>query len=278
MKKLHCFALLALAGVGFTAQTANAVQPTTTWNPGDLLLGFYSTGSGTTGSTSNILIDLGPAYQYADRNPTVMGSQTSIIGINLGSLLNSTYETGGSWSTDPLLRWGLVGWSGTANPTLNGIREFANTLYISNPETNPNPPVADPSFQSAAGNDINTMTTQGSNVFVGQTINNGLLNGSLYGTSGDSWAAHAANSFGDAAQFGQFQTAPTLTSALDLYHLTPPISGHTSTRDGLDGTFTINSSGQVFYSAPTPEPTSVALLGGAGLLFLARSRRRAAQA
>jgi len=267
MKKIPFAALLALTGVGLVAQTAHAGTTSYASNGDDLFLGFRQDGN----STADILIDLGQASLYRGGFSTVIGSQNGIIGTGLGALLTSSFGSG--WFTDPTVHWGLTATSGGLSQTAGGVTEFPNTLYISNPESNSNIPTSQiNATQSTATSAILTMEGQ----WVGLATSTGLLNGRVETPSSTSWAGSASNQFNDATQFGNFEDNPNASSALDLYRLTR--SSNTSSSDGLRGTFTINSSGQVTYSAAVPEPTAISLLGGAGLLLLVRRRRNPAVA
>ncbi len=258
MKKLQFAALLTLTGLGVLAQSAQAAV--TTFNTGDLFLGFRQDNN----TTADILIDLGPEANFRDNYP--IGNLNSIIGTGLGSLLTSSFGSG--WFTDTTVHWGIMGSSGATGVTVNGILENPNTLYISNPETNLTPPVsASSNTQNGVNNNVVTMKSQ----WIGKTVPTGLLNGFVETPSASSWAGFASAQFGDNGQFATFEDNPNVSSALDLYRLTR--SSSTSSADGLKGTFTINSSGTVFYGT-VPEPTTaVTLLGGAGMLLLSRRRR-----
>jgi hypothetical protein len=258
MKKLHIVALLALAGVGVFAPGAQAA--TTTYNTDDLFLGFRQDGN----STADILIDLGPSFNFRDGLTT--GSLNSIIGTGLGSLLTANF--GNTWFTDGTVHWGIVGTSGGSLITTNGVQEFPNTLYISNPETNSGAPTANiNATQALATSAITTMKGQ----WVGLTTSSGLLNGLVQTPGSTTWSGEAAASFNDNTQFSAFEGIVG-SSTLDLYRLTRTSSS--SAADGNKGFFTIDSTGQVSYNTAVPEPTAITMLGGAGMLFLARRRRK----
>ena len=111
--------LLAFASL---AVTGGALHGQTTFDRGDLVLGFRA--SANAGTDTDYLIDLGLSSTLRDATTI----QTITL-TGLGTDLNSTYGAG--WHSRTDLRWGLTGATGSFS-ALNG--DPTNTLYASRVE------------------------------------------------------------------------------------------------------------------------------------------------
>jgi len=249
--------------------------------PGDLLLGFYdySASTQTALNTNSYVVDLGPLA-------TVTASSHALALGNIAADLSNIFGSG--WASDPNLTWGIATYTGSGS---------AKTLYGTAQE---------PTFGTMANAwggvsfSAGTNGTAANNILaVGNQINNGLIatTGTIYTASTNasvlaveqanadpnsffSWQPPGKNSTGQS--FGIYSggidgsgaatnVSGVTGTALDLFKTTTGGVG------SYDGTFTINSSGQVSYStsvpSAAPEPGRAALLlFGFGLIVVRRRR------
>src|SRR5579862_3943669 len=107
-------ALLAVAGLAFITSVANAT--TTSYNDGDLFLGFRATGG--TGATTDYLLNIGQASQFTTH---------AQFTLSLGTIANDLSATFGSnWYSRTDLLYAVVG------GTLSN-----DSLWASNPNSTP---------------------------------------------------------------------------------------------------------------------------------------------
>lgn len=269
IKSKYLLTMLVVAGISAAALPANAA----TFVAGDLLLGFRATGG--TGSTSNLVVNLGQA-------DTIYRDSTSGVAsiADLGAILTSTY--GSDWATRSDLSWGVLGVrdpSGIGAAVVDG--DPKRTSYVSAAQTT----YAPGTQQSAAWN-IPGSTTRGD---IANAIND--LQVAYAAASGTSLAvidASTPNSWTDqVVTDGNFKLPGSLEASsadgidatgLDLYRILNTATGANPTGTAgvgsYEGTFTISSSGVVGFSVgAVPEP-SRALLAACGLGGLLLRRRR----
>lgn len=268
IKSKYLLTMLVVAGISVAALPANAA----TFVAGDLLLGFRATGG--TGSTSNLVVNLGQA-------DTVYRDATSGIAsiADLGAILTSTY--GSDWATRSDLSWGVVGVrsASSLNSTVDGDPQRTNYLSIAQS-------AYAPGTQQSAAPTIGTGTARGD---VATAINDlGLAYAAASGTTFAVLNASTANSWTDQVvtdnnfAYGASVEASSVNgidaTGLDLYRILHTTTGAnpsgTIGTGSYEGTFTISSSGVVGYSVgAVPEP-SRALLAACGLGGLLLRRRR----
>ena len=260
--------LLAMVGISAMAVPAKGATIAT----GDLLVYFRSTGTNTT-----VVADLGQANVFRDATGAVTGP-------DLGSLLSTTY--GANWYTDGNVSWGFAG--GNTNLTGTGLvaTDPRLTAYLSIAAGSSAPVVATSATQGLM-NTINVGLKQRFQNESGTTPVAGsgplALSTGLSNTWEDFQTSAPASSFG--LNFSAEQTFGSGVSGanLDLYRIvslnTDGSSVGTNAITSLEGTFSINSSGQVSFAAnvgAAPEPSRTLFAGlGLGALLLRRRRRRA---
>lgn len=269
MKKNHRIlrgAAIALAGLllGGALDAARAATITTT--NGSIVLGFREASSSTA-----YLVDLGNFSTFQNATGTI----TLSLG-NIGADLQATFGGNGTWYTRSDLFWGVFGTSNVSNPN----------LYASRERTNPSTPSAPwPNLSGSLTDRQNTATNV---IAVSQTWLNGKTStaNSNFGTvqSGVSGqqsyytqvATVGVTDFGSTSQWssieGSFANGAAGT-VLDFFRVpNPNVSGGTPSSFG---SFSINTSGQVSFTA-IPEPSTYALMAFAGTVFLVFVRRRKA--
>ena len=281
MKLLQTTALLAFAGMALVGSTANAAP--VTYNTGDLLLGFETTGNG---SSNTVVVDIGNFQLYRDAAP---GSSFTIdLGTtNLGGILDSTFGSGvNTWTTRDDVYWGVFG--ATRNTAISGPGadttivngDNSSTFYASRPES----PVGTQAAAWSLSNQSSQVTVAGHMLGVEGTFS---LQSDTNGSNLAVIPTSTVNSYEDENNVqatpnvsfvnlsggiqGNFGSG-TAGTALDLFRVANQASG---TRTGTYlGTFTINDSGVLNYTAAVPEPSSIALLSMGGMAaFLGRRRR-----
>ena len=286
MKKTNIatVAALALAGAAMVAGSASA-QTALSYNTGDLFLGIRATGG--TGSTKDLLIDLGSAATYRDA--------TAVMTLSLGNLSQDLADTfGASWNTRSDLVWGVFGAVGTT--ALNG--DVAKTLYVSKSVDGGSAYVGGgvqaTAWNSSGGTAAGTIT--GRMIAVGQAYAKtaGVTNLSTANSSVtlvQNLATDVANNiYPDVNNYTQYATGPTgisfgyynptieaqLGINLDVFRM--PVTYGAS---GIfEGNFSMANDATVsFVPEGVPEPSSIAFLGmGAALLWSGRRQRKSVQA
>jgi len=282
MKITRKIAILAVAGLSLVTMTAQA-QLDTTFNYNDVLFGFRaSSGNGT---STQLVFNLGSAQSFRD------ATANRVNFANIGSSLSSTYDA--DWFNRTNLFAGFIAATNGTNSDNSGDTGVGSgvgqtdpnsTIYVSRSRTSvgtvgsaqgstPGGTIAlDP---QAAGLAINSL---------GSTFNTNQSGGqaSLPTATANGWATNVTAS--NAADFGTFNIEAAFTSGnftfgsagtvermWDFYRV--PNFGETTGVGQFQGTFTINSSGDVSFIA-VPEPSTYALLGlGAIVGFIAYRRR-----
>lgn len=273
----HLLTMLVMAGISAVAFPANAA---TTYAPGDLLLGFRATGG--TGSTSSLVVNLGPATALRDNT-----GSTALIDIS--AALTATYGAG--WENRTDLSFGFAGVfsSATIGSTVtNGDPRQA--VYLSADNTTGAIGVQGSSSVTLAGS--GAMTTFASAVasygasfqaFGGATFNGGLA-AALDTATANTWEDFTSGSsdFSTGSNTVEGTVGTAQGRILDLYRIlgvttgaNPPGPLRTGT---WEGTISLGTDGVVSFDATVaavPEP-SRALLAGFGLMSLMLRRRRRA--
>jgi hypothetical protein len=240
-------AALALAGALVLTQGAQAAI--TTFATGDLMMGFSQTGN-----ANELVFDLGS-----------ITSLTSGETWSLGSDVTSVLTNGNG------IQWGAVAANASTIGSQTSLGHAGNTLWVTTSSS-----ATAPIIQSSSSQGVIRSNESGlNNTWKNQTANTTYANGLEQASNGaSSWTTLAV---GNGAQsFGlSFNVDSATTDILDLYMMEPG-SSKTGTEATLLGTFTYNSgSGTVTYNvAATPEPSTYALIGAAGLLLLLGARRR----
>lgn len=296
--KLLRFGRLALAA-GTLALSASSVsaQVLTTYQPGDIFIGFRQTGVANTlvakiGTISDFLpTSLGgpraPGSTYTPTFGVVPGTSTAVTNLSL----DLKVVFGDNWNLNATdgssVRWGIIGWTGNTGET-SAISGLAlRSIFVSRSRT-------DPSVQTTS----NGLTTAAISGLAGQFP--GFVNGSLTGynnrvstvnssvayigasTGSDNWNTRiqANGSFGLGAngkieqQLSGANQGPT-DSVLDLW-LSPNTGSTLVTSNTYLGRFSLDNSGQLTFTA-VPEPSTYGLLAFAGLLVVVLRRRKQAQ-
>ena len=221
LTNIKSIALLALAGsVLLTANARAGVIASTT---GDLFLGVRANGG--TGSSTDVVVDLGSAADLTVFNQTVAVS-------GLASALTSAF--GANWATRTDLAVGVVGTSGDPSYSLYASKS-SGTPWAGSSLT----------AQAITGNKVNSMMS--SYVAAGAGVGTPLTQST--GTAG-SWASYAKITstvpFNPLA-FGAFSAAfeGTPGQALELYKVN--VGAATNDLGGL----TLNSDGSVTFTTST---------------------------
>jgi hypothetical protein len=231
---------------------------------GDLVMGFRNDGSaGGSGTLSNVTLDLGAFTQYNTAGSGFATGGTVDTGINIATLLGSTY--GSNFMSDTGLFWGVVGTNGNTTST--------RTLFVSaNPAT-----ALSSQFPYLSRSGTSQSTQAGKFVTLeGVATGAGVVTATSVSTS---WSTiegspQAFQNYSKAA----FESVSGAGSA-DLYANAPTSSS--GVQASFLGTFSISAvNGDVlFTTAAIPEPSVyAAILGVATLGFVAiRRRKQAAQ-
>ena len=264
MKKNKLAALLALAGVGIAAQSAQAQL---SYTAGDLFIGFRNTG---VGITQDYLIDIGQASLYTQQNGATFTLSIGSTAADLVAAFGSTWLSGGKTN------WGVIGAEAPGDP-------FA-TIYAGKKEATFG------SFPTATGSSYLRDTTNNQTAYLsneqtmridyqGGTATTNSSVGTIQSTSdSSSWAAFSPSpSFGNYLVFeSAINGSTTAGHALDLFKIAPDDANPGTLAPVYEGRFVIDSSANITFTSAVPEPSTLAALaGGVALLGLFRRRRTA---
>ena len=266
-------AAIAVALAAVLSTSAQAVP--TTYNEGDLLIGFeQQNGSGGV-TSSDYAVDLGAVSNF-------IGAPSNLtFNLNTADLVSAF---GSGWANNTpagsLVQWGVIGGSdGNASISVGGDTLKKNTLFLTKGELTPGTQSTKPATasNSTQGN-INGNIQQFALDFAG--VSESSANAAIV-PSNDSigWSASTPGSAAFGSSFAIEQpasgsyTGPT-DSKLDLYQL-----NNTTTTPGstaiLLGDFSLNSSGVLtFEAAAVPEPASYALAALAAVMLVVLRRRQ----
>ncbi|MGC3989811.1 MAG: hypothetical protein QM796_09070 [Chthoniobacteraceae bacterium] len=270
--KLNKFftATLALSGLALAGTSAKA---SVTASDTDLILGFFSLNSstGAAAQADVLTIDLGAASQFYNATP---GSTFTLTGVTLADL-QGIYGSNWFSNTSNLLYWGIVGTAGSA--TADGHAK-AGTVWST--------------IASSAGSRAATSKSV-LQIQVGHIQN---LYSSLNGATATSNSATATDDL--TSDTNGYYQQDNIASSASFGNINPLVDNNNSTAvSGVEysdlwelqqgtgltgkgtatrlGTFALNSSGVLTFTA-APEPSTVTLAIGAGLAMLASRRRRLA--
>jgi len=237
-------------------------------NPGDLILGFEEPGSG--GSSNVYEVDLGAISQF---------SSSKTFDLSASDL---STEFGNSWASSSLLQFGVVGSTLSSGSLTLGSNTLAAKTVFTSWNTFAAAPV-EKSSQATEVSDVNALYNDVANVgtpTTGSTVS--LPAVSTTTSDAGSFATIDKNNqqFGFGTGFAKSNldynsdgtTSAVDTATLDLYEVAQTSSG--TAPGSLLGTLSLNSSGDLaFTAAAVPEPSSWALMG-VGVLGLFWNLRR----
>lgn len=285
IKTKHLLTMLVVAGMSVAAFPANAATITF----GDLLIGFRVTGG--QGAGTDLVVRAGPSVTNGGNATTFRDATSSIASVvNIGSELTALY--GSNWADRSDLFWGIVGVRSNSNTqsgaATNAGGDPGRTNYVTVGQTTLNP-----GTQTSTAPELLTGTARGDtanainaiNSLFSTTADNGLGSAeaiSLASTTLGGWTEQVVtNSYFKVGSSTEASSASGIdATGLDLYRILHLNTGATPTGTigvgSYEGTFTINSAGDVSFGVgAVPEPSRMLLtgLGLAGLLF---RRRRSA--
>jgi len=265
MNKYTLAALLSLA----IARLASAQVQT------DLILGFRDNGTDSGTTTDNLTVDLGSFTNFESGSSAsyYVPGTTESTGVNIGSLLSSTFGSG--YATDTGLLFGIVGADSLGNTfmsaaatgsSLNGTAHstawpVGDTTHLANPYSKFQTVQSHDGTGSLGGTDVVATTVTTSWSSVEQLTASKVWNGPNPG--------YLATTFE--------QTVPNAAS--DLYFLQATDNGGSGTAKFL-GTFSITSGGVIDFTAASaiPEPSTYAAILGllaVGFVLIRRHSRPA---
>ena len=267
-------AVLAFA-IGAALGTAGHAS-TTSYNEGDLLIGFeQQNGSG--GVTSNnYVFDLGSVSNF-------IGASAPLT-FNLPTAdLVSAFGSGWASNTGNVVQWGVIGASDlNSTLTLGSVTLQKNTLFYTQGQLNVGTQsIAPATASNSSQKTINTNIQNFGNDFNGQTASTAGVNGAVIASNDAAgWSANspATTSFGSGKDIEQpssgSYTGPT-NSELDLYQLNNTTSTPGS-KAILLGDFTLSNAGVLTFTEPAavPEPSAYALGAIGAALFVVLRRRK----
>ena len=282
--------LASCVAIGLTAVPALAAIDTT-FNPNDVILGFRA--SAGNGTSTTIMVNLGSATTFRDASSNMLSIAT------IGSTLSSAYDS--IWYDRTNLWAGFVSATNGQNSDNSGGVSIANqttdynsTIYVSTRRTNSGT-VGFASSTRPGGNDlpldaqgmgssINTLggtfsTISTSGVYNGSSSVtnswNTYMTGSNTADFNESYNVEAAFTAGNRGSFG---AAGTVEQMWDFYRVAQFPTGDPMSGVGTyEGTFTLNSSGDVSFIAAVPEPSTYALIALTGILYFFVNKRRKAK-
>ncbi len=278
LSTLKSLSLALVAGTALTAFTPAQAQ-NSNFAPGDILMAFRATGG--QGSDTLVYVALGSGTSFRDATGNFLNIR------NVGSTLSNTY--GNSWFNRTDLFFGAVGAfsNATAGAPVNG--DPRRTLYATNARTEVG--TVGSSASTPWSISSNTVMTAGASDILSVSTRFDLDFTTAIATvstsSNNNWATFTSDTldfrtfnggvesgFG-ANAFGSFGAAGTVEGALDLYRVAPQTNTTISNPNigTYEGTFTINSAGDISFVA-IPEPSSIVLLTlAAGAVFFAIRRK-----
>jgi len=285
MKQITKYVLATAVALGFAVAPTMA-QIDTTFNANDVLLGFRA--SGGNGTSTTIMVNLGAASTFRDATSNMINF------VNIGSILSTAYDS--NWYDRTNLWTGFVSATNGQNDDNTGgtaiasqTTDYNSTIYVSTRRTatgtvgsaNSTRPGNSIALNAQnMGGLINTLgltfdANDTSGVYNGSSSVTNLWNTSMTGSNGADIGANynveATYTVGDRGTFG---AAGTVEQMWDFYRVAQfPVTDADAGKGLYQGTFTLNSSGQVSFVA-VPEPSTYALLAlGAGVVFFAIRRR-----
>lgn len=293
MKKLtNKFVAMATAVLGLAAVSANAQGIDPTFNDNDVLFGFRAASGA--GSSTTIMINLGAATQYRSANFLNIA--------NIGSILSTAYDDGATkWHERTNLWAGFVSASNGINvdnapsgtTIANQTQDYNSTIYVSTRRTSTGTIGSAGSTRpgnvialdaQTIGGQIQTLgltfdANDSSGTYNGSSSVQNLWNTYMTGSSAADFSSYNVESSFTAGNRGSFGAAGTVEQMWDFYRVAQfPQSDPNAGKGLYQGTFTINSDGDISFTA-IPEPSTYALLAlaAAGLgAHVIRRRKRTA--
>jgi PEP-CTERM motif len=246
LKYILTTAILALAS------SASSNAGTTSYNDGDLLLGFRMTA----GSTSDYLVDIGQGYDFSKS-----------FTLNTGNIANDLASTfGAGWYTSTSLKWSIVGTLSYNNDTGE-----QNLIYTTNPSSTSWKQSFDQSTASSA-------ITSVASYFNGKASTSNNSNGVVQTVSASDFTYGNNQPGGTISGNISFSTwAPTNeASPSSSLYLDQLNEGSISAGTTL-GRVALGNDGSLNFQA-VPEPSTYAMLGLGSIGLLIMLRRRVALA
>ena len=285
MKLIHKHVLATAVALGFAVSPSMA-QIDTTFNANDVLLGFRAASG--TGTSTTIMVNLGAASIFRD------ATANKVNFVNIGSILSTAYDS--NWHDRTNLWAGFVSATNGTNVDNSGgvaiasqTTDFNSTIYVSTrrtatgtvgnaQSTKPGNSVAlDAQYiglqATTLGNKFGTESASGVYNGASNVTNlwNTFMTGSITADFDSQYNIEAPFTSGNRGTFG---AAGTVEQMWDFYRVAQFPGTDADSGKGLyQGTFTLNSSGEVSFIV-VPEPSTYALLAlGAGAVLLVARRR-----
>ncbi len=243
---------------------------------GDLILGFNNPGV-----SSNLLVDVGPAFQYYTTGNALAGESpggsstvsSTPLTPGVGYLVeannpNDLATVFGSSQYSATTSWAVVG--GNAADLGPGA-EPANTLWL----TGSGLTAQNTAGQNTLSSGLDTLTASmiGASPVGGGSLDAGAFSTSP-GTSFKNQMGAGTFAFGEGPLIGNtLALGSGGSSTLELYELLPTDTSHSGPATVDLGFFTLNSTG-LYFNIPEPS-TYAAILGTAALGFAVTHRKRA---
>ena len=257
MKSVTRNIITLLAPLAFLAMGSTAyATPTTSSNLDDLFIGFHSAGSDT-----DYLVDIGPASSFTASKTISLGIDT-----DLGNIF------GGGWATDATIKWGIIG--SNTDDTLPAGNDASGVVYASRPSSVTTPwsttglSTAIVRIQSMQAAYNGHASTSSFGVGLAQngvsTASNNTYASFQPGGTNATTGASQNSSFARFAPTIEASNASGITAAgakLTLYRVVTGYPAGTAV-----GTFTIDSSGTVTFTAAPLADYYYSFAGGHSLL------------
>ena len=241
-KKLLLPALAILAVFGLCQRSVVAAP--VTFNTGDIFVGFETTGA--TGTTINLLVDIGSNYSTPLTNT-----------INLASDLSAKYGT--NWFGSASVYYGVFGIIGTG--TYGGAIASTPAGQTGLPNKSSGAAATMISDYSVLGSQYNTDKNNN------QTLSNSVYQNTATENQGGTWSYYSPSTTPFATYNKSIETL--VGSNLDLWSMSTVSSG-TGTKIE---TITLSSAG-LLEVVSVPEPGTYALLSMSAIALLIVARRR----
>lgn len=279
MKAIKHFAIVAVAAVATMSSAQAAWTFDTTTNAGDLIIGIKATGG--QGQNTNLFYNLGVATNFLNG-----GGRSNTPVVNINTDLVAAF--GASWATRTDLSFGVIANRSnltTGDPDGAGPQEAARILYLSRNASAPgsatlygngsstiNGQTATPYLGLKNGLATLSETAQANGVASLDISNTSTANGDAILNSFTAWTTSGANS--DLA----FNVTPSVqflsqlgngaTRYADIQRIGR--SGQTTPATTYIATVSFDTLGNI---SVIPEPSSMLLVGAAGVAGILRRRR-----
>ncbi|MGH8046230.1 MAG: PEP-CTERM sorting domain-containing protein [Chthoniobacterales bacterium] len=266
----------ALLGAAMLLLGGHSAKATLTYSAGDLFLGFRATDG--QGANKDYLVNIGQASLYAPGGGSFNLNTVGVTGLAADLSANTLF--GSEWNTlrsdDSVVTWAVFG------TTYTGAGAFTSpVLFVTNQRDQSNISIQSTPWEQRSNGAQLTTVSKFQQVagyykdFGVATVNDarGTLQDATNASSYGKFTSTGLDFAVWATIQGDFSNG-TSNSVLDLYRIDPGSSDSV-----YQGSFRINDSGIVTYTAAVPEPSSVALVGVvASLVAIIAYRRRKAAA